>query len=167
MRSRALATARSFAAGVAIFCLAASPAGAGTKDRPAAPDWTLKDVDGRTIRLADYRGKVVILDFWATWCPPCRKEIPGLIKLQEKYAAGGLAVIGITLDEDPPLVAAVARKLNVNYPVVFGTPLVAAAYGEVAVLPSTFVIDKNGKIVVLHEGLTTAATIEAEIKPLL
>ncbi len=145
------------------------PAGlcAGTKDLPVAPNWSLKNLDGTTVRLSDFRGKVVILDFWTTWCPPCRKEMPGLVELQKRYGARGLVVIGVSLDEETRAVKPVAQSLNVNYPIVFGTPAAAELYGGVAVVPSTFVINREGKVTALHEGYTETVTIEAEIKPLL
>ena len=132
-----------------------------------APAWTLPDAHGRTVQLADLRGKVVILNFWATWCPPCLKEIPEFIALQEKYGPAGLVVVGVSMDEEPSTVAAFVGRSKINYPVVLATPLVAASYGGVRVVPNTFVIDRTGKIVAAHEGFVESATLAAEIKPLL
>ncbi len=150
-----------------VWFLIAANLRAGTRDLPTAPNWSLKNLDGKTVRLSDFRGKVVVLDFWTTWCPPCRQEIPGLIELQKKYGTNGLVVIGVSLDEEPRMVKPVVQNLKVTYPVVFGTPVVAESYGGVAVVPSTFVINREGKITVLHEGFVEMATIETEIKPLL
>ena len=134
---------------------------------PTAPAWTLKDLDGHTVRLADFRGKVVILNFWATWCPYCRQEIPGFAALQEKYGPKGLVIVGVAMDEQPKLVAPFARKTGINYPVVYGTPLVALAYGGVPTLPTTFLIRQDGKIVFLSERSVNAREMEEVIKPLL
>lgn len=136
------------------------------QENATAPAWTLKNPDGRTVRLADFRGKVVLLNFWAAWCPPCRKEIPGLVALQARYGSLGLTVVGVSMDTEE-VAASFAKSLGINYPVVFGTPLVAATYGGVAVVPTTFVIDRAGKIVASHEGFVDAQTFAGEIKPLL
>ena len=151
---------------MAILWLSTWPARSGTKELPDAPDWTLKDVNGKTVRLSEFRGKVVVLNFWASWCSPCLREIPGFIELQRKYQDRGLMIVGISMD-DPELARTTTQRLKITYPVVFGSPVVAAAYGQVAVIPSTFVINKEGKIAVLHEGFTENAALEAEIKPLL
>ena len=151
----------------AFLWLVAWPANSEARELPDAPDWTLKDVDGKTVRLSDFRGKVVVLNFWAAWCPPCLREIPGFIELQKKYLDRGLVIVAVSLDDDPGLAKSTVERLKVTYPVVFGTPGVAASYGQITALPSTFVINKEGKITALHEGFAKASAIEAEIKPLL
>src|SRR5690242_2478146 len=115
-------------------------------DKPAiAPRWELQNVDGHTVRSADFKGKVVILDFWATWCPPCRAEIPGLIELQKQYGKQGLAVIGVSVDQDgASAVKAFAQKFGMNYPVLLADPKVVQAYGGIEAIPTTFVIDRAG-----------------------
>lgn len=133
----------------------------------AAPAWTLQDTAGRTVRLADFRGQVVILHFWATWCPPCRREVPVLAALRDQYESAGLVVVGVSLDEDPALVTSFVKEQGINYPVVLGTPLVAVAYGGVSTLPTTFVINRDGKIVAVHESFASQAGLEAEVKPFL
>ena len=134
----------------------------------AAPDWQLKDLDGKPVKLSDFKGKVVILNFWATWCPPCRKEIPSFVSLQKHYRDKGLVVIGVSLDEKGPgLVKTFIAKMGINYPVVMGDQKAADAYGGIAVVPTTFVIDRNGKIAAEHQGDAERATFESEIKPLL
>ena len=96
---------------------------------PTAPAWTLKDTNGQTVQLADFRGKVVLLNFWATWYPPCRQEIPGFIELQDKYGKQSFVVVGVAMDEDPQAVVPMARKLGINYPLVYGNALMVASYG--------------------------------------
>lgn len=155
-------------AGVAFWCLlSCSGTTAHAQGHPTAPAWTLEDTGGRTVRLADFRGKVVILDFWATWCPPCRKEIPGLVALQTKYGSKGLVVIGVSMDEDTAMVAPFLKKFGINYPVVFGNALTAMMYGGVEVIPTTFVIGRDGKVAAVYESFVPETTLEADIKPLL
>jgi peroxiredoxin len=136
--------------------------------RSAAPEWQLNDIDGQSVKLSDFKGKVVILDFWATWCPPCRAEIPGFIALQKQYAAQGLSVIGVSLDTaGPSAVKAFMQRLGMNYPVVIGDEKIADQYGGIAAIPTTFVIDRNGNIVKSHQGFASQTVFESEIRPLL
>ncbi len=133
-----------------------------------APGWELTDLDGKIVHSTDFKGNVVVLDFWATWCPPCRAEIPGFIALQKKYAALGLAVVGVSVDEAGlKTVKAFAQKNGINYPVVLTDSKIAEAYGGVDGLPTTFIIDRSGHIVKQHLGFTEQAEIEKEIAPLL
>jgi cytochrome c biogenesis protein CcmG/thiol:disulfide interchange protein DsbE len=124
------------------------------KDRHTAPDFTLKDADGKTVHLADYKGKVVLLDFWATWCGPCRIEIPWFIDLERKEKDKGFEVLGVSMDDNgwedvKPFLA----QMKVNYRVVIGDDDVSKAYGGVEDLPTTFLIDRQGKIAAIHIGL--------------
>jgi peroxiredoxin len=132
----------------------------------AAPGFKLVDVNGKSVSLADFKGKVVILDFWATWCPPCKREIPDFIKLQSEYGSKGVQIVGIALDQ-PNKVNAFVKENGMNYPVLMGTNEVAASYGGVEAIPTTFVIDKNGKIVTKYEGFRPKETFESQIKKLL
>jgi peroxiredoxin len=133
-----------------------------------APAWELKDVNGKTLKSSDFKGKVVVLDFWATWCPPCRAEIPGFVELQKKYSEQGLTIVGISLDEKgPSVVKPFMKKFNINYPVVMGDDKVVEAFGGVESIPTTFVIDRTGKIVSKHVGLAEKSQFEKEIRPLL
>lgn len=132
-----------------------------------APAWTLKDTNGRTVRLADFCGKVVLLNFWATWCPPCRLEIPGFIALQEKYGSKGFVVVGVAMDEERDDVAAFVRRHGINYPVVYGDASVAISYGGVSVVPTTFLLGKDGRIVFMAETALESGKLEAIIEPLL
>lgn len=133
-----------------------------------SPAWELKDVDGKLVTSSDFAGKVVIIDFWATWCGPCRMEIPGFIELQKQYADKGLVVVGVSLDQDgESVVKSFMEKTGINYPVVLGDEKIVSAFGGVEGIPTTFVIDREGKIIRKHVGYTAKAEFEAEIKPLL
>ncbi|MDI1313575.1 TlpA disulfide reductase family protein, partial [Prosthecobacter sp.] len=106
----------------------------------SAPEWALPGLDGKTVKLSDFRGKVVVLNFWATWCPPCRREIPDLVALHEKYAEQGLVVIGVSLDEGGATsVKSFVTKAGVKYPVVMGDQETAQAYGGITSIPTTFI----------------------------
>jgi thiol-disulfide isomerase/thioredoxin len=133
----------------------------------AAPEFQLEGLDGKPLSLASVRGKVVLLNFWATWCGPCRAEIPDLIALQEKYA-GKLQIIGLTVDEDDAGVVkeAVART-GINYPVAMTSPEIRMQYGGIAALPTSFVLDTQGRAVQKHEGLRDPLLYETEIRALL
>lgn len=132
----------------------------------AAPELTLKDIHGRYIRISDYKGKVVLINFWATWCPPCRAEIPDLIKLQREY--DGLQVIGITY---PPQKLAEVRRFvrtaKVNYPVGLGTKKTKLRFTQSENLPTTIVIGKDGTIRDIIDGILLPEEFEQKIKPLL
>jgi peroxiredoxin len=132
----------------------------------AAPQFTLNDINGRPVSLADYRGKVVILDFWAPWCPPCKREIPDLISLQDQYASKGLQIIGVGLDR-PDNVSSFVRENGVNYPVMVGDDDITQLYGGIPGIPTTFIIDKEGNISKRFEGFTDRAAFEAAIRKLL
>jgi len=124
------------------------------KDRPPAPDFTLKDATGKSVRLSDYRGQVVLLDFWATWCEPCALEIPWFMDLQRREKDHGLTVLGISMDDDGwDAVRPFVAKLGMNYRVVMGNDETAQLYGGVDALPTTFLIDRQGRIAAVHVGL--------------
>jgi peroxiredoxin len=132
------------------------------------PEWSLKDVEGKTVRAADFKGKVVILDFWATWCGPCRAEIPGFIALQKQYKKRGLVVVGLSVDEDgADVVKPFVQKLGMNYPVVLAEKKTQEAFGGIEAVPTTFLIDREGRIVKEHMGFADKDEFENEIKPLL
>jgi peroxiredoxin len=138
------------------------------KSTAQAPDFTLPGIDGKDLKLSSYKGKVVILDFWATWCPPCRKGIPDLIELKKKYGSKGLEVIGVSLDtETKNQVPAFVKDKGINYPVVYGTQTVAQQYGGIEAIPTSFIIDKQGKIAASYQGLMPILTYENQIKKLL
>ena len=126
------------------------------KDRKAAPDFALKDANGATVRLSDYKGKVLILDFWATWCGPCKIEIPWFIEFEQTYKDKGFAVVGVAMDEEGwPVVKPYIQERKVNYRILMGNEQVGQLYGGVDSLPTTFLIDRSGRIAGTHIGLET------------
>ena len=129
-----------------------------------APDFELHSIDGRTIRLSDYRGKAVVLNFWATYCGPCKIEMPWFEELQKQYATQGLVVIGAAMDDSQDDVQKFVEEMGVHYTIVMGREAVADAYGGVQFLPGTFYIDRNGKIVDRVFGLAGHSDIEGNIK---
>ena len=143
----------------AVFLLPAAPG------RGKAPEWELKDVAGKAVKSSDFKGKVVILDFWATWCPPCRQEIPGFISLQKKYGKQNVVVIGISMDDGTEVVKRFIDSNHINYPVVMGDEKVATAFEVNEGIPTTFVINPQGEIVSKHVGFTQESAFEKEIKP--
>ena len=133
-----------------------------------APAFTLQDLDGKNISLSDFRGKVVILDFWATWCPPCIKEIPDFIELYEKYKDKGFAMLGISLDQAGiSVVKSFAQKYKINYPIMMTDGQVDKAYGGITSIPTTFIIDPAGNMQKKYVGYIEKAVFEADIKTLL
>ncbi|MEO7724373.1 MAG: TlpA disulfide reductase family protein [Chthoniobacterales bacterium] len=151
-----------------VFCLTTSAAPETPQTSMAAPDWQLKNLEGKPVKLSDFKGKVVLLNFWATWCPPCREEIPDLVSLQRQYAARGLVVLGISMDEGGPArVASFAKRFEITYPIVMGDEKTSAAYGGIQVLPTTFIIDRKGNVVDGLQGATDRAGFEEKIKPIL
>jgi thiol-disulfide isomerase/thioredoxin len=138
-----------------------------SEDHPLAPEFSLTDITGKPLKLSDYRGKVVMLDFWATWCGPCRIEIPGFVRLQTQYGSQGLAIIGISMDDDSQPVVEFYKELHMNYPVAVGNDRLGEIYGGVLGLPTTFLIGRDGRIYAKHVGATGLDVFEAEIKQLL
>jgi len=135
-----------------------------TKSAPA-PDFTLQSLDGKSMRLSDLRGKAVLLNFWATWCGPCKIEMPWFIELQKQYGAQGLQIVGVAMDDSSKEdIAKFASDMGVNYPVLLGKEAVGDAYGGVPALPETFFIGRDGKIVDKIIGLKGKAEIEDAIK---
>lgn len=134
-----------------------------------APDFSLETLEGNTFRLRDHRGKVVVLNFWATWCPPCRREIPDFVALQRDLGEEGLQFVGVALERDagPPEVRAFADEMDINYPVGLGDGSIARKYGGVRSLPMTFVIGPEGQIQKTIPGMTTEDRIRPVLEALL
>jgi cytochrome c biogenesis protein CcmG/thiol:disulfide interchange protein DsbE len=133
-----------------------------------APAWELSDLNGKPIRLSDFGGKIVVLNFWATWCPPCRREVPALIAFQKEYADKGVQVVGVSMDKQGATeVASFAKKMGINYPIVLGDQKMSEAYGGIEGIPTTFIIDRQGNVVTAMEGETSRAMLESTVKPLL
>jgi thiol-disulfide isomerase/thioredoxin len=135
-----------------------------TKSAPA-PDFALVSLDGTTMRLSDFRGKAVLLNFWATWCGPCKIEMPWFVDLQKEYGSQGLQIVGVAMDDaSKEDIAKFAKEMGVNYPILIGKESVGDAYGGVPALPESFFIGRDGKIVDKIIGLEGKADIEEAIK---
>jgi peroxiredoxin len=131
----------------------------------AAPDFSLFTLDGQKVKLSDYRGKAVLLNFWATWCPPCKVEMPWFVDLQKQYGKDGLVILGVAMDDsEPATIAKFAQDLGVNYTVLLGTDKVSDDYGDVQYLPTTFFIGRNGAVVDKLTGLLDRKDIEDDVK---
>jgi peroxiredoxin len=133
-----------------------------------APDFSLQTSNGKTVVLSKLKGKAVVVNFWATWCPPCRSEIPGFLKVYDKYRSKGLEIVGISLDEKGwKVVKPFVEKYKMTYPVVLDNGEVAQKYGDIASIPTSFFVDKKGNITKSHIGYMAAEDFEKEIKKLL
>ncbi len=130
-----------------------------------APDFSLDDLKGAKVTLADYKGKALLVNFWATWCGPCKIEMPWFVELQNQYGPQGLVIVGIAMDDSgKDAIASFSRDMKVNYPILLGKEAVGEAYGGVLGLPTSFFVDRSGKIVAHIEGLADRSTIEDDIK---
>jgi cytochrome c biogenesis protein CcmG/thiol:disulfide interchange protein DsbE len=148
----------------------ASSCSSGT-GRPASgvkpvPQFTLSSLDGKTVAMKDLSNKVVVIDFWATWCGPCREEIPHLNKLYSDYKGQGLEIIGISMDDGPEVVKEFARELRMEYPVVMGNDELADQFGGILGLPTTFIVDRKGNIVKKFVGLPPAEALNRVVREL-
>jgi len=140
------------------------PTRAENKSKPVpAPEWQLADLNGKTVKLSDYRGKVVVLNFWATWCVPCRAEIGGFIELQKKFAEKGVVFIGLSEDDDAKLVVPFVKTKGINYPVLMATKPVISAY-EAQGLPTTYLIDRDGNVIAHRLGAWPEEDLETSLK---
>jgi peroxiredoxin len=152
-------------------CLLAITAPAGLASPPLlnrkAPELVRTDLNHKRVDLNAYRGKVVLLNFWATWCAPCQLEMPRFVTWQSQYGAQGLQIIGVSMDDDPTLVRKLIAKLKLNYPVVMGDEKLGELYGGVLGLPITFLIDRNGEIRTKFQGETDLNAIDMQLKSLL
>ena len=146
-----------------LLCSAAALAG----EKPA-PNFALKTADGRTVELKQLAGNVVVVNFWATWCGPCRAEIPGMLEIYSKYRGKGLEIVGVSLDRQGfSVVTPFVKRMKIDYPVVVGDGDLVAAYGNFNAIPTTFVVDRKGNIVGGHTGALTKQQFEQLVKPYL
>ena len=151
--------------GIAIFLFAKPKAEdmkhAEFSDTKPAPEFTLKDVNGKDVKLSDFRGKIVVLNFWATWCGPCLKEMPDMVDLQNLHGKEGLQFIGIALDpENKAKINKIIEKLNVSYPILLGNDAIGDTYGGMNAIPVTFLIDRKGMIREHYIGMRQKADLE-------
>jgi len=132
-----------------------------------APEFVRTDLNRKRMDLKTYRGKVVLLNFWATWCAPCQIEMPSFVAWQKKYGPRGLQVIGISMDDDPASARDLYRKLKLNYPVAMGDEKLGQLYGGIFGLPETFLIDRHGRVSAEYQGETDLKSIETQLQTLL
>lgn len=132
----------------------------------SAPDISLKDINGAEVKLSDFKGKVIILDFFATWCPPCREEIPHFIALQNEYAEKGFTMVGVALAR-PDEAKSFAERVGINYPTLIDDEVASSTYGPIRSIPTTFVIDKDFKIARVFIGYRDKSTFKKAIEDLL
>ena len=137
--------------------------------KPANLNFTLKDANNRDVALSQYKGKVIVIDFWATWCGPCKVEIPHFVEFQDKYGKAGLQIVGISVDDTADKLAPYIRDMKMNYPVLQGLNHddLQEAYGPIVGIPVSVMISRDGKICATHTGLTGKDVFEREIKALL
>jgi len=146
---------------------AQSPTPARTLINKCAPDFSLQDLSGRALRLRTYRGQVVLLNFWATWCAPCQLEMPVFSAWQHQYGPQGFAIIGISMDDDTAPARRLVEQLRLDYPNAMGDARLGMRYGGVLGLPLTFLIDRNGVVRARFQGETDTITIEKKVQVLL
>jgi peroxiredoxin len=149
MNKTATMLARLLAA-ASLFCLAA--ANAAIAPNAPAPDFTLKTLQGPNIRLAEQRGRVVLVNFWATWCGPCKQEMPHLNRLYDKYRSSGFVLMGVNVDEDPKVAAGTAGRFGLRFPVLFDADKAVSKLYDLQSMPATVLIDRDGKVRFLHRG---------------
>jgi thiol-disulfide isomerase/thioredoxin len=154
---------------IAILALSVSLLEVGSaQSKHKAPDFKLRSADGKTYQLSKMHGKVVVVNFWATWCAPCKREIPDFIEVFRKYRSKGLEIVGISLDQGGwGDVTPFLKQNKIDYPIVLGSDQIAEEYGGINAIPTTFIIDKNGYVVDSQIGMMSKAQLEAKIKHLL
>jgi thiol-disulfide isomerase/thioredoxin len=136
--------------------------------RAAAPDFTLMSLDGRPVKLSDYRGKVVVINFWATWCPPCRAEIPDLVAAQQHYRDRGVEILGIALDDEGrEVVEPFVRDNGITYPVLIGDEAIMSLYGGISSIPTTFFLNRDGSIQRHYDRMLSRLEIDSALEEIL
>jgi thiol-disulfide isomerase/thioredoxin len=152
---------------VLAIALLTAPAAPG-QEKEAAPNFKLKNAAGQPVELAKLHGKVVVVNFWATWCGPCRAEIPGMLDIYQKYKGKGLEIVGISVDQDGwGAITPFVKKLNITYPVVLGNGEVTDAYGGIDAIPTTFFVDRNGRVLQRHVGYMSKDDFEKAVRSFL
>jgi peroxiredoxin len=153
----------------AALCAAAGLASANVPTGALAPDFTLRTMNGPNLRLHEQRGQVVLVNFWATWCGPCRQEMPHLNRLHDKYRASGFVLLGVNIDDDPRAAAELATRLGVKFPVLLDTDKKVSRQYDMNAMPATLVIDRDGKVRHIHRGYRDGyeQTYEQQIRALL
>ena len=153
----------------AVLALATSSALPVVAPTTPAPDFTLRTMNGPNLRLAEQRGRVVMVNFWATWCGPCRQEMPHLNRLYEKYRASGFVLLGVNVDDDTRNAAELAAKLGLKFPVLLDTDKGVSKLYDLSTMPSTVLIDRDGKVRYVHRGYLTGYedTYDRQIRELL
>ena len=144
-------TIRSWMGVTAVILMTVSSVTAGIKET-AAPDFTLKSISGENLKLSEYRGEVVLINFWASWCGPCRQEMPVLSELHDKYKALGFTVLGVNVEEDSGKARKLLKKMSVSFPVLLDNESVVSKQYDVVAMPSTVLVDRNGNMRYLHKG---------------
>ncbi len=153
----------------ALLAASASLGSAAIAPATLAPDFTLRSADGPNLRLNEQRGHVVLVNFWATWCGPCRQEMPHLNRLYEKYRASGFVLLGVNVDDDPRNAIGVATKLGVKFPVLLDSEKKVSALYDLSAMPATVLIDKDGRVRFLHRGYQAGVedTYDKQIRDML
>jgi peroxiredoxin len=163
MKGETMKGIRGICIAVVIACIAV-PLGYG-QGKEQAPNFSLKNSTGQSVELSKLHGKVVAVNFWATWCGPCRAEIPGMLSVYEKYKSRGLEIVGISVDRDGwQVINPFVKKFNITYPVVLGNMDVTDAYGGIDAIPATFFVDRNGKVLLRHVGYMSPDDFEKAVK---
>ncbi len=149
---------------IPVLTQAVSASSSGIATASMAPEFAATDIEGAPLTLSGYRGKLVLLNFWATWCGPCLTEMPGLVALQNTYGAAGLRIVGISMDDESAPVKRAYKKYHLNYPVVMGSAALAERFGGVLGLPLSYLIGADGRVIGRYQGEPNLAKLEAQIK---
>lgn len=154
---------------LATLALCGGAAGAAVTPSAGAPDFTLPSIGGPNLRLQEQRGRVVMINFWATWCGPCREEMPHLGRLYDKYRASGFVVLGVNIDDDPRKAADLATQLGMRFPVLLDTDKKVSRLYDLGTMPSTVLVDRDGRVRYVHRGYRDgyAETYDKQIRELL